>query len=259
LRMFLKTTLIFGAALIMAGSASGQQLALRSANEAALPDAPSSSSSAGEGTAVDFSAPLAAPQSNSTYSKPAMVSKYTTIVDPGQSVERLSGGQKLIYAFREQASFTALIGATASAGVSQGLDSAPHYGHNKEAFAQRFGAAYARQTTQAIMTDGVFSPLFHDDPRYYVMGSQHNFFSRVVYAASRVVVVRSDEGHSRLNAPLLAGYAVASGVNNAYYPEYDRGGKETALNFLTSLGGAVVSFEVSEFYHDALRMVHLKH
>ena len=165
----------------------------------------------------------------------------------------------MLYAFREQASINSLIGATFSAGLSHGLDSSPHYGHNKEAFAQRFGAAYARQTTQAVMTDGVFSPIFHDDPRYYVLGSGHKFINRVFYAATRVVVVRSDEGRNRFNVPLLAGYAVAAGVNNAYYPPLDRGAKETGINYLTSLGGAIVAFEVSEFYHDALRAVHLKH
>ncbi|WP_049781036.1 hypothetical protein [Terriglobus saanensis] len=257
--MSLKTYFTFGAALIVAGSAFGQQLALRSANDALLPEAPSSSVSAAEGTGVDLSSPLGTPQSSATYNQPAKVSKYTTIVDPGQSVERLSGMQKLAYSFREQASINSLIGATFSAGLSHGLDSSPHYGHNKEAFAQRFGAAYARQTTQAVMTDGVFSPLFHDDPRYYVLGNQHKFFARVFYAATRVVVVRSDEGNNRFNAPLIAGYAVAAGVNNAYYPPFDRGAKETGINFLTSLGGAVLSFEVSEFYHDALRAVHLKH
>jgi hypothetical protein len=245
----------FSAALLLAGSAFGQQLDLRSANDALLPDAPSSSLSGADGAEVV----PATPQSTATSPRPAMVNKYNTIVDPGESVERLSNGQKMIYAIREQVSINALIGATASAAVSQGLDNAPHYGHNEEAFAQRFGAAYARQTTQAIMTDGVFSPIFHDDPRYFVLGSGHRFINRVFYAATRVVVVRSDDGRNRFNAPLFAGYAVAAGVNNAYYPEYDRGAKETGIGFLTSLGGAAVSFEVSEFYHDALRMVHLKH
>ena len=257
MRMSPKTYFTFGAALLVAGSAFGQQMALRSAD--VLPDAPSSSVSAAEKSGLDLSSPLATPQSTAAYIKPAMVSKYTTIVDPGQRVERLTAGQKILYSFREQASMNSLIGATFSAGLSHGLDSSPHYGHNKEAFAQRFGAAYARQTTQAIMTDGVFSPLFRDDPRYYVLGSGHKFLNRIFYAATRVVVVRSDEGSNRFNAPLLAGYAVAAGVNNAYYPELDRGAKETGINFLSSLGGAVVAFEVSEFYHDALRAVHLKH
>lgn len=259
MRMSLKTYSTFGAALLVAGSAFGQQMALRSASDALLPDAPSSSVSAAEKSGLDLSSPLFTPQSTASYNKPAMVSKYTTIVDSGQSVERLTSGQKMLYAFREQASINALVGATASAGLSHALDNAPHYGHNKEAFAQRFGAAYARQTTQAIMTDGIFSPLFHDDPRYYVLGSGHKFINRVVYAATRVVVVKSDDGRNRFNAPLFAGYAVAAGVNNAYYPEYDRGARETGIGFLTSLAGAAVSFEVSEFYHDALRMVHLKH
>ena len=153
LRISLKTYSTFGAALLVAGSAFGQQMALRSASDALLPDAPSSSVSAAEKSGLDLSSPLGAPQPNATYNKPGMVSKYTTIVDSGQSVERLTSGQKMLYAFREQASINALIGATASAGLSHALDNAPHYGHNKEAFAQRFGAAYARQTTQAVMTD----------------------------------------------------------------------------------------------------------
>jgi len=101
--------------------------------------------------------------------------------------------------------------------------------------------------------------MFHDDPRYYAMGDGHPFFTRVAYAASRVLIVRSSySSQQRFNAPLLLGYAAAAGTNNAYYPDQDRGWKKTAQSFGTSLAGAALGFEASEFLHDALRMVHLR-
>jgi hypothetical protein len=239
------------AAVLLALSSQSQVVA--ETTPEVLVDAPSSTLSA--------SAPgldLTLRQSSVSYTMPAHVSKYSVIVESGQSVDRLSGGEKMLYAVREQLSFYALTGTVASAGWSHLIDSAPHYGTNSTAFAQRVGASYARQTTQALATDGVFSALFHDDPRYYTLGRQHGIFARALYAATRVAVVRADDGHHRFNAPLMAGYATAAAVNNAYYPERDRGGRETAESFGSSLIGAAISFEVSEFLNDGLRIVHLK-
>ena len=119
--------------------------------------------------------------------------------------------------------------------------------------------AALRSTIQTMATDAVFSPMFHDDPRYFAMGNSKPFVKRVVYAATRVVLVRSSYStNNRINAPLLLGYGVAAAANNAYYPDRDRGAKQTFQNYAGSLGGAALGFEVSEFLDDALRMVHLR-
>lgn len=223
---------------------------------ATLPDAPSSlvSSSASE-EFLDGQAGVApsAGNPNST-----VASKYSGIILPGQTAVPLTTGNKIVYGFRDAFSPFSLVGITVSAGYSHLVDSQPHYGTNSEAFGKRVGVAALRSTVQALATDAVFSPIFRDDPRYYVLGRQHKFLSRVVYAGTRVLITRTDSGHNTLNAPLLLGYGTAAGLNNLYYPDRDTGAKSTLTGYAGSIGGAAIGMEINEFLDDALRVVHLR-
>ena len=220
---------------------------------AALPDAPSASSSSWAAD-VDQAGVAASPGS----AKGPVAPKYAGIILPGQTSVPLTAGNKVVYAFVDAFSPFALVGATASAGYSHVVNTAPHYGTNAEAFGKREGVSALRSTIQTVATEAVFDPIFRDDPRYYELGNKHNFFNRVVYAATRVVVTRSDGGSNRVNAPLLLGYGVAAGMNNIYYPDQDRGAKQTFESYAGSLGGAVIGFEANEFLDDTLRLFHLR-
>lgn len=184
--------------------------------------------------------------------------KYTTSILPGQAAQPLSGGDKVVFAFRDAVSPFSFVGPIVSATYSQGVDSQPHYGQGWGPYGQRIGAAVARSTVQTLATEAVFAPIFRDDPRYYILGRQHKVLSRVLYAATRVVITRGDNGKNRLNAPLLLGYAAASGTNFAYYPQRDRNFGDAATGYAGSLGGAALGMEVNEFLDDALRIVHLR-
>jgi hypothetical protein len=218
-----------------------------------LPDAPSA-------TLAD--APAVAPEFDQVPSgvRPGPVApRFSTIILPGQSAVPLHGMEKVVYGLHDSFNVTQLLGITVSAGWSHLIDSQPHYGTNSEAFGKREGVAALRSTVQTMATDAVFSPMFHDDPRYYALGDGHSFVNRVFYAASRVVVVRSSYSmKNKLNAPLLLGYGSAAGLNNLYYPDQDRGAKNTMQNWGTSLVGAALGFEVSEFLDDALKIVHIR-
>ena len=219
----------------------------------ALPDAPSAVSSSRD--ASDDQAGVA-PSAGSA--NRVVASKYAGIILPGQTSVPLSAGNKVVYAFADAFSPLALAGITASAGYSHVVDSAPHYGTNAQAFGKREGVSALRSTIQTMATEAVFDPIFRDDPRYYELGNRHRFVNRVVYAATRVVVTRSDSGSGRLNAPLLLGYGVAAGMNNIYYPDQDRGAKQTFESYAGSLAGAALGFEVNEFLDDTLRAFHLR-
>ncbi len=184
--------------------------------------------------------------------------KYAGIILPGQTAAPLTAGEKVVYSFHDAFNLYQLLGITVSAGYSQLADSSPHYGQDGNAFGKREGVAALRNTVQTLSTDALFSPIFRTDPRYYEFGRGHSFFSRAAYAATRVVVARSDSGHSRLNAPLLLGYGVAAGLNNLYFPDQDTGGSATAKSYATSLAGAALGFEANEFLDDALRVFHLR-
>lgn len=221
-----------------------------------LPDAPSFTvSSSTEAFGAGDQAGIA-PTAGSNRS--GVAKKYAGIVLPGQTAVPLTAGNKVVYGVASAFSPFNLVSITVSAGYSHVVDTAPHYGTNSEAFGKREGVAALRSTIQNLATNSLFAPVFRDDPRYYELGPQHKLLNRVVYAGTRVLITRSDSGHSRLNAPLLLGYGVAAGMNNLYYPDQDTGGKETFKNYASSLGGAALGMEVNEFLDDALRIVHLR-
>lgn len=221
-----------------------------------LPEAPSATSSSLDGAAPFDAQAGGAP--NAGNPNTAVAPRYAGIILPGQTSVPLSAGNKMAYGFRDAFSPFSLVSVTVSAGWSHLIDSAPHYGTNSEGFGKREGVAALRNVEQALFTDAVFAPIFHDDPRYYELGRQHKFLNRVIYAGTRVIVTRTDSGHNTINAPLLLGYGATAGMNNLYYPDRDTGAKNTFQSWGTSLGGAALGMEVNEFLDDALRIVHLR-
>jgi hypothetical protein len=183
---------------------------------------------------------------------------YIKYVPAGWSAQRLSDHQKITLGLRDTYSpfnFAAMI---ASAGYEQVFNGEPNYGVDRGAFGQRLGAAAIRETTQGIFTDAVFAPLLHEDPRYYVEGSQYSFIHRVVYAATRPLITRTDNGSSSVNGALLLGYAASSALTYTYYPAIDQNFHDTASTFGGALGGAALGFLVSEFSSDIWTMLHLQ-
>ena len=245
-----EATLLAGTTAAPAFSSSAGEVSSAPAlADSALPEAPTVLAAEGEGQAG-----VAHGVSNQPVAK-----KYAGTILPGQSAVPLSAGDKVVFAIRDTISPYAFLSRVVSASYSQAVDSQPHYGQGWGPFGQRLGAAYARGTVQDLATEAVFDSIFRDDPRYYMLGRQHKFLNRVVYAATRVVITRTDSGHNTLNAPLLLGYAAAAGANFAYYPHRDRNFSDAASGYGGSLGGGVLGFEVSEFLPDALRLVHLHH
>ena len=241
-------TLVAEAAPVPAFSTSAGIASDVSAAAISLPDAPAPAVD-GDGQAGVGHAPSNQP----------IAPKYAGSILPGQGAVPLTARDKIVFAIRDTTSPYAFLSRVVSATYSQAADSQPHYGQGWAPYGQRIGAAYARGTVQDLATEAVFDSIFRDDPRYYVLGRQHKFFNRVVYAATRVVVTRTDSGHNTLNAPLLLGYAAAAGANFAYYPQRDRDFDDAAKGYAGSLGGGVLGFEVSEFLPDLLRITHLHH
>lgn len=184
--------------------------------------------------------------------------KYSGIVLHTQSARPLSAGDKVKFGFVQAISPVNIVAWGISSAYSQGVDSAPHYGQGWGPFGQRYGAAAARGTIQTLATDSLLAPIFHDDPRYYELGRQHKLVPRAIYAATRTVITRGDNGRNRVNLPLLIGYAGAAGATNAFYPQRDQSGSQTAYTFAGSVGGAALGFLFDEFLDDGLRIVHLR-
>jgi hypothetical protein len=184
--------------------------------------------------------------------------RYDLYIQQGMTSQTLNGSQKFALASLQIVNGNIFITGLVSAGWSQLLNSNPKYGTDRGAFGERYGAAILRESSQSIFASGFGAVIFHDDPRYYILGDGHSIARRAWYAATRVVVTRTDTGTERWNAPLLLGYIVAAALTQTYYPSTSKGAVAVATTYGASLGGSALGFGYHEILGDVLRVTHLK-
>jgi len=181
--------------------------------------------------------------------------KFHRVVQPGEFGQPLDSFDKLKLSIMSRLTVSDIASTAFSAGWSQIRDSSPHYGVDSGAFGERLGALALKQTTQSIFNYGIYASLFHDDPRYYVMGRQRSVGVRALYSASRLVITQTDDGRAAINWPKFAGIASATALTNAYYPAQDRGFAHDAGAFGLSLWTSILNNEIHEFVGDGLRLL----
>jgi hypothetical protein len=146
------------------------------------------------------------------------------------------------------------IGTGFEAGIDQAFDIHQGYGQGANGYGKRYGADIADTATAQFFGVGVYPSIFHTDPRYYRVGSG-GFFSRGWYAATRVLVTRTDSGRHIFNAPEIMAAATASGISRSYYPSDER----NAGDFAYSMGSRI-AFDAAynlakEFWPDVRKHV----
>ena len=165
----------------------------------------------------------------------------------GVTAQPLGARDKIVIGLKDSYSVMNFGGMIAAAGYEQLRNSEPNYGTDRGAFGERLGAAGIRDTAEGVLTDAVYAPLLHEDPRYYVEGSQYGFFHRVGYALMRPLITRTDSGRRTINGAELLGYASASAISDTFYPPINRNARDTAAAFGGSIGGSALGFVLSEF------------
>jgi hypothetical protein len=133
------------------------------------------------------------------------------------------------------------------AGVQQARNDFSGFGQGAEGYSKRYGAAYANVLTENVITDVLLPSLFKQDPRYFYKGTGSTK-SRIVYAISRAVIKKGDDGHWQPNYSDVLGSLASGGLSNLYYPATDRKGvRLTFENAAIGLAGAAVSHLAQEF------------
>lgn len=179
-----------------------------------------------------------------------VIPDYQTIADPKSVVAPMTVRQKWQLFLKESTDPFTLAGALVGASVSQIGRSVPEYGADKEAYAERFGAAVADVTTQNFFSDAILAPLLHEDPRYFREGPKNGILHRIGYSLSRLVITRNDAGHTTFNFAGLLGTAMGIALSNAYYPDRDVNGSVVGGRFLSSYVGGATSNLLPEFWPD---------
>jgi hypothetical protein len=159
-------------------------------------------------------------------------------------------------------------------GISQAENSEPGFGQGAAGYGKRFGATAADGTIENFLTGAIFPSLLHQDPRFFQSG-KGGFTRRTGYAISRILVTRSDSGHSQFNYSEIIGSALAAAISTySYHPRStyistpsnahlfvpsDRTLANSADVWATQVSYDTLTIVVREFWPDIHRKLSHKH
>lgn len=149
------------------------------------------------------------------------IGAYLDKANAGDPYEPLSAGEKFALAGRNSFGPLKYPEVAFVAAINQASDQQPSWGQGGEGFGKRYGAAFADQAINTMVSQAVLPALFKQDPRYFrkVSGS---FGGRVGYALSRLWITRRDDGSRAPNFSPILGAGITAGVSRLYYPSADR-------------------------------------
>ena len=172
---------------------------------------------------------------------------------PGAKYAAVSPHCKFILFLRQTYSPYTFVAIGYGAAWAQATDQWPHYGSGTVGFGKRFGAISADTESRRFIQSFALSTILHQDPRYFP-SCKKRFIDRAWYAATRVVVGRSDSGYSTFNSAEFLGSLFASSLQNAYYPRHDRTFGDTMNRFEGALSSDATGLLVREFTPDIKRL-----
>jgi hypothetical protein len=216
-----------------------------------LPDAPQvqQTTPAPQTAAADPKA--SSPLNQQSYEK----RKWSSYVDPRESVPKLDAKDKMVFWLHEEVEPTVPLPALFSAGYSQLTGSDPKFGSGGAAFGERLGTVLLRQTSMRFFSDSLLPTLDHEDPRYFRLASG-SYMARSFHAAEFAIIDRNDAGHRVANVSNLAGHLVASALTLAYYPDSSQNGRVVMKTWGYALAGAAVDNLFLEFWPDVVNWMH---
>jgi hypothetical protein len=134
----------------------------------------------------------------------------------------LSSGQKYKLALRAVSDPFTFAGAAVFAGIDQAENGSAAYGQGVQGYAKRFGAAYGDEAMSRLIGSAILPSVLHQDPRYFYRGTGSKG-SRALYAVSRVLICRGDNGLAQPNYSYVLASFASGGISNLYHPGRERG------------------------------------
>jgi hypothetical protein len=160
----------------------------------------------------------------------------------------ITAKQKLGLAWKDTVNAPSYFLAGFFSGVSQLNNSNPSFGQGFAGYMHRYGTSVADQDIGNFLTEGILPSILHEDPRFFRKGTGGKW-SRASYAASRVLVTRTDKDSWRFNTSEFLGNAMVASLGNLYYPD-SRSASATAQRMFSQIGTDALSNVLKEFWPD---------
>ena len=166
----------------------------------------------------------------------------------------LTSRQKFDNFVRNSHSLSTTVSIFSDAAISQATGAYPRLSGGMAGFGQRLGVSAAGTEVATFIGGFVYPTIFHQDPRYF-RSHQQSIANRLAYAASRVIIGRSDRGRNVFNTSVIASQFTEAAISNAYVPYRNESVRGTMENALTGLGGVAQGDILNEFWPDIMRFV----
>jgi len=127
--------------------------------------------------------------------------------------------------------------------------SQPAFGQGAEGYGKYYWHVFVDGAIENYMTEAIVPVVTREDPRYYTLG-KGGFFKRTGYAVTRLVVTRTNSGHSTFNLSEVVGSGAAASIGNAYYPSESNPFVKTYQRWGTQVGLDGVFNVLKEFWPD---------
>lgn len=166
----------------------------------------------------------------------------------------LTKQQKFDLFLERSHSFDTVSGAIIDSLTAQATGAYPSFGGGMGGYGKRLAAATAGAESASFFGTFALPALLHQDPRYF-RATQTEVSQRLAYAASRVLIGRSDDGRNVINTSLIASQFIQAAVSNAYIPYRRETVSGTVENALTGLGSVAQARILNEFWPDIMSFV----
>lgn len=170
----------------------------------------------------------------------------------------MSAKDKFIIAGKDTFDYSSFFIAGVQAGFAMNGDSYPEFHQGVKGYARYYWHTLADTVDENFMVGGLGPIVFKQDNRFYTLG-HGGFRKRTVYALSRVLISRTDDGNQTFNYAEIMGSGASSGLSSLYYPDKYRTWTKIGQKWLTSdiIDGA--NFMLKEFWPDINKAVFHTH
>jgi hypothetical protein len=164
--------------------------------------------------------------------------------------------QAFIIATKNSFDYSSFIFVGMTSLLAEATNTHSQLGKGVPGFGRYYWRGFADKTDGSYMVIFAMPTVFHQDERYYAMGTG-SIVKRIVYSASRVIITPDYQGHSSFNASEMLGRGIAQAVSLTYYPSQTRTLEGFANKFGYAVGRDVLTNTFREFWPDIA--VHVLH
>lgn len=239
--------------------AQAQQLTAANSDPSfSLPDAPlpaagqqtaqSSSSSAEQNTPSRLSTPQESGTPQQTQRILGVMPNFNAIT-ADTKLPPQSARDKFVLAARNSFDYSSFALTAIQSAISMASDSYPEFHQGAAGYGRYYWHTLLDTADENFMVGGAGPAIFHQDSRFYTLG-HGGFRKRALYAATRVLITRSDAGNQTFNFSEIVGAGAASGASSLYYPSVYRTWTKVGQKWLTSCVIDSASYVFKEYWPD---------